>query len=129
MRIANHNTQISLSNKDAGLFISEEICEMDPDKTFVFFDPPYYHQGQNLYSNFYSHEDHVQLSNQILSLKQYYWITTYDYSNEINAIYNTKNKKVYSLRYSANRIRRAKELLIYSDKTTIPDSKNIQFSV
>lgn len=125
--ISKYKNRISVSNLDASLFIDKEISKMNPDKTFIFFDPPYYHQGQNLYSNFYNHDDHVNLSHKILSLHQYYWITTYDYSSEITTIYKNENKKIYSLRYSANEVKKAKELMIFSNKLGVPISNNIQF--
>lgn len=127
INISKYKEQISISNLDASLFIESKISKMDPDKTFIFFDPPYYHQGQNLYSNFYNHDDHVHLSHQILSLHQFYWITTYDYSREIDNIYKNENKKVFSLRYSANEVKKAKELLIISDRIKVPNSRNIHF--
>lgn len=126
-KIADLKERITVTDYDASYFIENGIANMEPDKTFIFFDPPYYQQGQNLYSNFYKHEDHLGLANQITALDMYYWITTYDYSTEIEQMYVTENKKIYSLNYSANKVRKAEELLFYSDRIALPDSKNIVF--
>jgi DNA adenine methylase len=125
-KISQHKDCIFISNYDAGHFITE-IKEMDPLSTFIFFDPPYYKQGQNLYANYYEHDDHVNISKRITSLSEHYWITTYDYSPEIENMYNDENKRIYSLNYSANAVRKAKELLFFSRTITLPDSKNIVF--
>lgn len=127
-KIAEYSDRITITNFDASILIDNHIREMDPEKTFIFFDPPYYNQGQNLYSNFYNHEDHVHLSNLITSLNNFYWITTYDYSSEIEAIYQYETKKIYNLNYSANKVRKAQELLFLSERITLPDSNNIHFS-
>lgn len=125
--IAVFKEMITVTDYDASYFIENNIANMDQNKTFIFFDPPYYKQGQNLYSNFYKHEDHLELANQITALNMHYWITTYDYSTDIEQMYETENKKVYSLNYSANNVRKAEELLFYSNRITLPNSKNIVF--
>ncbi|MDL4842792.1 DNA adenine methylase [Aquibacillus rhizosphaerae] len=126
-RIASFKEMIELTNHDAEDFISNEICKLNPENTLIFFDPPYYKQGKNLYSNFYDHDDHVSLSEKIKSLTDYFWITTYDSSEEIEKIYSGISQKEYSLNYSANNIRKATELLFYSDRIALPDSENIYY--
>jgi DNA adenine methylase len=126
-RISELKEKILISNDDAAQFIVNDISNMDPNKTFIFFDPPYYKQGQNLYANFYTHDDHLNISNLITSLKEHYWITTYDYSSEIEKMYPSQYKKVYSLNYSANNVRKAHELLFYSPKLTLPESEHIVY--
>lgn len=126
-RIAEYKDQIFISDQDAEIFIVNEISKMDQKNTFIFLDPPYYKQGKNLYTNFYKHEDHVALNKKISSLKEYYWITTYDSAKEISEMYSKHNRKEYILSYSANKKRKASELLFYSDKLVLPDSKNINY--
>ncbi|MDL0421379.1 DNA adenine methylase [Caldifermentibacillus hisashii] len=124
-RIAQYREKIHISNLDAADFIKEKIYKMNPKNTFIFFDPPYYKQGQNLYTNYYQHDDHIKISQLITSLDEYFWITTYDYSLEIEKIYKSQNKKAYYLNYSANKVRKAKEVLIFNKNIQLPDSKNI----
>ncbi|MGR6116709.1 DNA adenine methylase [Aeribacillus composti] len=126
LRIASYKKRITITNYDASVFIDKVIKFLDKDKTFIFFDPPYYEQGKHLYTNFYTHDDHVHLSKKILSLKDYYWITTYDLSKEIMEIYNIKNQKIYRLNYSANNKRKAAELLFYSKRITLPKTNHIE---
>lgn len=126
-KIASFKENIHITNFDAVEFINNILIHLDKESTFIFFDPPYYEQGKNLYANFFEHTDHVNLCNHIKSLKDYYWITTYDLSNEIEKMYNLQNTEKFRLRYSANKKRKAAELLFYSDKVKIPFSEKVEF--
>lgn len=126
-KIAKLRENIVVSNNDAEEFINKVILKMDSKQTFIFFDPPYYNQGKNLYANYYDHDDHVSLSKKIRSLTDYFWITTYDTTREIKMIYEGCNSKEYSLNYSANNIRKATEILFYNEKVKLPNSKNIKY--
>lgn len=112
-----HN--IELYNFEANIFIDRVLLQHSPEEIFIFFDPPYYNQGKNLYTNFFEHNDHVELKKKIDNLKGYYWILTYDYHEEILDIYSNYNKYLYKINYSANKVRKANELLIYSKYTSI----------
>ena len=95
---------------------------------FTFFDPPYYEQGKNLYTNFFKHEDHLNLQGKINNLTEYYWILTYDNKEEILSIYEDYSKYLYSINYSASNVRKAKETIIPSIKVKLDslDSINIE---
>jgi len=127
MKIASYKERIHITNFDAINFINNTIMQLDTKKTFIFFDPPYYEQGKNLYKNFYAHEDHVALSNRIKTLDDFYWITTYDSSPEIKDMYELNNTREFVINYSVYRKRKAAELLFYSNKIILPKSKNITF--
>lgn len=45
-------------NQDALEVIEEEYWG---NRTTIFLDPPYYHQGKNLYRYFYEEDDHLEL--------------------------------------------------------------------
>lgn len=117
--IANKRDDISLYCFDAKILIDKIIRKHDPHNLFIFFDPPYYMQGKNLYTNFFNHEDHQELARKIKLLDNYYWITTYDYVSEIKDLYKGTNIKEYNLRYSANRVRKEKEYLFHNKKTFV----------
>ncbi|MBN8236864.1 DNA adenine methylase [Halobacillus kuroshimensis] len=127
-KIANVKDHIHLYNKDAEVFIKENIFHMPPKDTFIFFDPPYYKQGKNLYANFYNHKNHYQLSRDITELKGHYWITTYDNVQPIRNIYQDHSVISYSINYSANKIRKEEELLIHSKNILLPQSNNITYT-
>ena len=80
-------------------------------KIFIFFDPPYFQKGKDLYTNFYMIEDHINLAKHISNLKQD-WITTYDNTEEIKEIYSELQIKEFDILYSLEKKRKAKEILI-----------------
>lgn len=115
IKISNFKDEIQLYNLEANVLIKKILLNYKPKEVFIFFDPPYYEQGKNLYTNFFEHENHVDLMETIGLLNEYYWILTYDNQNEIRYIYKNYNKYLYSINYSANKVRRANEILIHSD--------------
>ena len=121
-QIARQKDRIDLYRLDALELIDLILRKYSPKKSFIFFDPPYYIQGKNLYTNFYKHEDHRELAEGINRLQNYYWITTYDYATQIQEIYSQYENKAFSyeLLYSAQRKRKATEYLFASCKTKLP---------
>lgn len=126
-RIAALRDRISLYNCDAVHFINYILPEYPPEQLFIFFDPPYYKQGKNLYTNFYSHEDHQELSLAIKGIVDSKWITTYDYNENIAELYNDVPTKIYQLQYSANRKRKEKEYLFHNPNTVVNSFDKVQF--
>lgn len=124
VRISDYKDKIQLYNMEANDFIDKIILRHNPNKIFIFFDPPYYEQGKNLYTNFFKHEDHLNLQEKINNLSDYYWILTYDNKDEILSIYEDYSKYLYSINYSASNVRKAKEILIPSIKVKL-DSLDI----
>ncbi|MBC2025046.1 DNA adenine methylase [Listeria booriae] len=120
--IASQKHRIDLYRKDTVKLIDIIRERYSNTSSFIFFDPPYYVQGNKLYTNFYTDKDHRHLFNKINSLDDYFWITTYDYSPQIHAIYEQSGdigKYYYNLRYSAQTKRRALEFMFSSSKTKI----------
>lgn len=128
VRISDYKNKIQLYNMEANDFIDKIILRHNPNEIFTFFDPPYYEQGKNLYTNFFKYEDHLNLQEKINNLSDYYWILTYDNKDEILSIYEDYSKYLYSINYSASNVRKAKEILIPSIKVKLDslDSINIE---
>lgn len=126
VRISNYKDKIQLYNMEANEFVEKIILRHNPNEIFIFFDPPYYEQGKNLYTNFFEHHNHVNLKNKIDLLSEYFWILTYDNKEEILDIYKNYNKYVYSINYYAANIKKAKEILINSDRVTVSNYAKIK---
>ncbi|MFT8724949.1 MAG: DNA adenine methylase [Liquorilactobacillus nagelii] len=121
------NNRIRLSQLDAKKFISNELGHYNPTNTFIFFDPPYFKQGKNLYLSFCSNKEHASLAKAILKLEGYKWITTYDQAPEILNLYKDNSQSFeYSLNYSANKKRVAKEYLFASPVTKLESFGKIE---
>ncbi|MCP1276611.1 DNA adenine methylase [Leuconostoc citreum] len=119
--IAEQRDHIILHNLDANELINIIKKTFDADNTFIFFDPPYFVQGKNLYMSFFDNNQHEALAKNILSLEKYYWITTYDHAPQISELYSSASQRYeYSLNYSANKRGKAFEYLFASPITKLP---------
>lgn len=119
--------RIALHNLEANDLIQNILLQINPENLFVFFDPPYYKQGKNLYTNFFDHDNHFELKNCIELMDDYKWITTYDYETNIKEIYRDYPTLEYNIRYSANRVRKEKEYLFHSPATSVESYDKVIF--
>lgn len=101
MNIHSHADKIHVSNIDACEFIEEMYWK---PTTTIFVDPPYYVKGKALYNNYYTHEDHLNLS---VLLDELYkgmpgadMIVTYDYCKEIEDMYYYPTVETVGRKYS-----------------------------
>ena len=121
-RIAQQRDEIALYNLEALDFIDEVI--LHTRKSFVFFDPPYYGKGPELYTNFYTHGDHVNLSLAILQkMKNRKWIVTYDNINEIKSMYATVDGIEFRLQYTLQEKKAGSEVMFFSSHTQRPSNE------
>ncbi len=122
-KIASYKKKIQLYNMEAVDFINQVI--LHTRKSFVFFDPPYYSKGPGLYTNFYNHENHVNLANNIInSMKRRKWIVTYDNVDEIRNMYAKVATIEFQLQYSLEVKRVASEVMFFSKKLNRPINEN-----
>lgn len=114
--ISSYSNQILVCNYDAVDFINKEIKKTR--KSLTFFDPPYYNKGPDLYTNFYNHDDHVELANAIhKQMKNRYWILTYDIAEQIEDLYkNDYRLNKYYLNYSIATPSKGQEFMFFSKK-------------
>ena len=124
--IASMKSRIKLYNMDAEKFIRLNITKTKD--SFTFFDPPYYTKGPGLYTNFYNHENHLNLSYTIKKyLKNKKWILTYDVAPEIFQMYNTFRNEKYYLNYSVTKPSKGIEYIFYSNNLIIPqDTRHLK---
>jgi len=108
-----------LYNLDAIELIRNISSEL-PEKTLIYFDPPYYIKGKQLYANHYKHEDHLLVSQMINGILEHKWLVSYDNEKEIRNLYKTNKKFTYSLNYSAVNSTSGSEVIIYHKDLIIP---------
>jgi len=118
-RISPYRDKIELHNLDAMRLIEQIIDEL-PEKTFVYFDPPYYVKGKALYMNFYRKDDHTSVANRISRISLQKWVVTYDRISFIEELYSQYRQMKYTLNYSALKAYKGEELMIFSDNLKIP---------
>ncbi len=121
-KIAQYRNNILLHNMEAVNFIEEIILKTR--YSFTFFDPPYYNKGPGLYTNFYTHGDHENLSRYILkNMKNRSWIVTYDNVNEIKNMYKNVNSFEFGLQYSLQTKRAGSEVMFFAKKIIRPQNE------
>jgi DNA adenine methylase len=118
-RVAKYRGRIHLSNLDAIPFM-REMQKSLPDNTFFCIDPPYFNKGSSLYTNFYGPDEHEDVAKAVLKLKQP-WIVTYDYTDEIEALYKKRRQFLFDINYSIQTKRIGSELLIASKGLRLPE--------
>jgi len=121
--IASKKDSIRLTNLESVQFL-EEIFTMEDEGYFVFLDPPYYIQGENLYFNFYTDENHLALSNLLRQNNDKNWFLTYDNSDRIKELYDGCKTAYLPMTYTLETKRKSKEIMVFSDKLYVP--KNLR---
>jgi DNA adenine methylase len=117
--IAIFNTQISVTNLDAEYYINNYIPNV-PEDSLVYFDPPYYEKGSELYLNSYKPEDHQRLAKLIQKNVSHKWVLSYDGVPEILDLYKKRRHFLYDLQYSAGKNYKGKEVFVFNDKLKLP---------
>jgi len=86
---------------------------------FLNIDPPYVVKGSQLYTNFFTEGDHLNLQRVIVKhLDAYYpWIITYDDCSLVRDLYRRFHMQEYGINHNAGGTVLGKEIVI----TNIPD--------
>ena len=118
-KIAARKKQIHLYNKDVDSLITHYLPRYE-DNAFIYFDPPYFKKGKQLYLNFFDYSDHVRIEKMIAEKVHCDWVITYDDVPEIATIYMDHSLRRFDLNYSAGEKRTASEIIIFRDEQMIP---------
>lgn len=117
-KIACARENIEVHNLDAIEFININKLTW-PKKSLIYYDPPYFAKGQQVYVNAYIESDHKVLCSAIRETDDYYWVLTYDNAPEILNLYSEYRPREYQLHYSAGRKRKGKELMFFGPNLQI----------
>ncbi|MBI2075678.1 MAG: DNA adenine methylase [Candidatus Aenigmarchaeota archaeon] len=117
-RISLYKNRIEIYNYDA-IELIKTINKSLPSNTLIYFDPPYYMKGKELYFNYYRRKNHEEISNKIKKINKHRWIVTYDNVASIRKLYKLYRKKKFLLNYSAGRSNRGEEVMIFSNNINV----------
>ena len=114
-KISTYRNRIELHNLDAIDFLN--IVKRKHNQ-FYFIDPPYYKQGQALYTNFYQHNDHAKLAKYLKQkLKTKKFLISYDNCEEIEKLYSDYRQEIKVLNYYVETKRKGEEIFITQNIT------------
>ena len=111
-RIGEYKDRIRVHNLDAYNLLKKILPSLTI-KALVYFDPPYYEKGRELYVNYYKNSDHKHIAEKIKKIKKAKWIVSYDNKKEIKAMYSGCNQLEYNLNYSAATVSKASEIMFF----------------
>lgn len=117
--IAIYKNNIHISNYDAEFYIDNYIPNL-PQNTLIYLDPPYYNKASDLYLNSYKNNDHSRISQTIQSNLNHNWILSYDGVPEILSLYSERRHFLYNLQYSAQTVKKGREVFIFDDNLKLP---------
>lgn len=92
--IAKHADSISVFNMDGIAFLQHLQENYSARNCLIYFDPPYFQKGPDLYLNYFSYEDHLNLRNHILACP-FSWVLSYDLHDEIMSLYEGHGYNLY----------------------------------
>jgi Site-specific DNA methylase len=124
LKIARRKRDIHIYNKDVNSFVQNYLPRYEED-AFVYFDPPYFVKGRQLYLNFFSYDDHVRIERMINNHVNCDWVITYDDVQDIADIYQNHILRRFDLNYSAAVKRKASEIIIFKHLNMIPDVEQL----
>ncbi len=118
--IAQLKSRIKLYNKDAGYLIKMNLMKMKAPM-FLNIDPPYVIKGSQLYTNFFTEGDHLNLQRIIVKHldDDYPWIITYDDCSLVRDLYGRFHMQEYSISHNAGGTVQGKEMVI----TNLPTNR------
>lgn len=122
--ISSRRESIEVCNKESIRFL-EEIFNKNDERSFLFLDPPYYVQGENLYYNFYNDDDHNKLSQLLKAHQSSNWFLTYDNSERIKALYEDCRIAYLPMTYTLQTKTKTKEVMVFSENLHIPKQLRI----
>jgi DNA adenine methylase len=110
--IGMYGNRITLRNED-GLAIIEEYSQVP--RALIYADPPYFDRSGSLYLNSFKEKDHMALAVKLNSLRNIRWLLTYDDVPQVHDFYAHRRREFITLNYSAHRVVKAREVMVYSD--------------
>ena len=111
-------------NKDIRSFLKSYLPKYQ-NRSFVYFDPPYYEKGESLYKNYFTAKDHQEIFRKITNLNCP-WIVTYDDVPDIIEIYSGYVCKKFDLIYSLANNGKNSEIMFVSDNSLWPTEQELQ---
>lgn len=123
--IAAHKEQIDVYCEDFREFLP--FCEMVyAGNALVYLDPPYYQKGKQLYTKYFTEDDHMALSQFLRKPHDLDWVLSYDDCPEVSKLYWGFTYRDVIMNYSLARKRHTKEVMFFSNDEMIPTKQELE---
>lgn len=116
--IALHADRITVTNEN-GLDVISRYA--DRSDAFIYADPPYFEKAGSLYLHAFEEADHEALAKCLKGVRRSNWILTYDNVPQVAALYSELRRRLFALNYSAHRVMKATEAMVFSPGLLIPE--------
>lgn len=125
--LSNFGERIHASQMDALDFLKTRTPRgRSRSSVFVYLDPPYVNKGQRLYLNSYVKRDHAVLARYMGLQKVLPWLMSYDDTVLVRNLYGKQQISSLPIRYSLQKKRSAKELIIAPHRIKLPSCGTVQ---
>ncbi len=121
-KIAKYKKKIHVYNHDVRSFLASYLPKY-MGNAFVYFDPPYFNKGKQLYKIFFTEKDHKEIFDLIDQLPCP-WMVTYDNTDEIKNIYKKYTCWYFDLVYGVANSGKTSEVLFISNDSFLINIKD-----
>lgn len=111
--------KIVVSSRD-GMDVIKDATKRS--NSFIYADPPYFEKAGSLYLNAFKSADHEALAQVLNQRAAKNWVLTYDNAPQVLDLYEQRRRIEFALHYSAHRVTRATEVMVFSDRLDISSS-------
>jgi DNA adenine methylase len=115
--------KISVTNVD-GIKVIRKYARRP--NTFIYADPPYFDKAGSLYLNSFDDSAHARLAECLNGYSDTNWVLTYDNVPQVQRLYSDRRSSLFSLNYSAHRVTKAQEIMVFSDTLAAPPSLDVR---
>jgi DNA adenine methylase len=117
--LGQYKNRIRITRLDGREFLTQ--LEGANPNTLVYVDPPYLKQGEDLYFDALTYEDHQELAKQ-LRASSMRWFLTYDVDARItDALYPELRCASFRIAHTAQKQHVGVEYAVFSDSLSVPD--------
>jgi DNA adenine methylase len=120
-KIALYRDRITVKQMDAVSFLSWLFSKgaVNPERAFVYMDPPYFEKAARLYRIYFRDSDHTALAAFLNQWHTFRWIISYDDTSYIRKLYRDR-LTVFLMKYSVHTTKTGRELIISSPNCALP---------
>ncbi|WP_257603189.1 DNA adenine methylase [Rothia dentocariosa] len=117
--LGNYNKRVSVTQLDAKEFMKS--IEPEGDNVFFYVDPPYIVQGEQLYLNSLTYQDHIELAEYLHGVSAP-WILTYDVVDQVtDDLYKGLRVAEFDISHTAQKQHIGSEYIVYGENVKVPN--------